>query len=166
MVRKGYVWEVSWRLNKDCNILTPNLLAIAVFLSRSSWLLNRGPGGLASAVTWFSLLELQHLIPNSVSKLWSPTDSTSQSHRVISLFYVHLLPVASQFALNSTRRHSRLSHNIFDRMHLLFMQVNLPFDSSAGSEVSLLHVHVVHPYSRTDIVSAWNKSRFRPLNSS
>ena len=24
MLRKGYVWEVSWRLNKDCNILTPS----------------------------------------------------------------------------------------------------------------------------------------------
>ena len=46
-IRKGYerviVWEVSWRLNKDCNILTPTLLAIAAFLSRSPGLLNRGP---------------------------------------------------------------------------------------------------------------------------
>ena len=23
-LRKGYVWEVSWRLNKNCNILTPS----------------------------------------------------------------------------------------------------------------------------------------------
>ena len=23
-LRKGYVWEVSWRLNKDCNILNPS----------------------------------------------------------------------------------------------------------------------------------------------
>ena len=23
-LRKGFVWEVSWRLNKDCNILTPS----------------------------------------------------------------------------------------------------------------------------------------------
>ena len=23
-LRKGYVWEVSWRLNRDCNILTPS----------------------------------------------------------------------------------------------------------------------------------------------
>ena len=22
-LRKGYVWEMSWRLNRDCNILTP-----------------------------------------------------------------------------------------------------------------------------------------------
>ena len=47
-LRKDYerviVWEVSWRLNKDCNILTPTLLAIAAFLSRSPGLLNRGPG--------------------------------------------------------------------------------------------------------------------------
>ena len=31
-LRKGYVWEVSWRLNKDCNILTP---CSSVFCSSS-----------------------------------------------------------------------------------------------------------------------------------
>ena len=45
-IRKGYerviVWESSWRLNKDCNILTPTLLAIAAFLSRSPGLFNLG----------------------------------------------------------------------------------------------------------------------------
>ena len=41
--------DVSWRLNKDCNILTPTLLAIAAFLSLSPELLKRGPGGPASA---------------------------------------------------------------------------------------------------------------------
>ena len=73
MVRKDYERvierEVSWRLNKDCNILTPTLLAIAALLSRSARLLNRGSGGPPSAGTWFSLLELQQLTPNSVSKL-------------------------------------------------------------------------------------------------
>ena len=38
----------------------PALLAIAAFLSRSAGLLNRGPGGLASAESWFSLLDLEH----------------------------------------------------------------------------------------------------------
>ena len=40
----------------------PNLLAIIAFLSRSPRLLNRGPGGPASAGTWFSF---QHLLSNS-----------------------------------------------------------------------------------------------------
>ena len=39
----------SWRLNKDCNILTsPNPPGIAVCRSRSPGLLNRGPGAPAS----------------------------------------------------------------------------------------------------------------------
>ena len=58
---KHCVWEVSWRLNKDCNILTPTLLAIAAFLSCSPGLLNRGPGGPSSAGTWFSF---RHLLSN------------------------------------------------------------------------------------------------------
>ena len=41
----------SWRPNKDCNILTPTLMAITAFLSRSPGLLTRGPGGPASPGT-------------------------------------------------------------------------------------------------------------------
>ena len=33
---------------QNCNILTPTLMAITAFLSRSPGLLNRGPGGPAS----------------------------------------------------------------------------------------------------------------------
>ena len=54
-------------------------------------------------------------------------NSTSLSHRVISLFYVNLPPVASQFALKSTCRQPRLSPHIFDRKHQLFTQVHFPF---------------------------------------
>ena len=98
-LRKGYQsiieWEVSRRLNKDCNILNPpphthKLLAIAAFHSRSSGLLN---------------------IYNNLTStcfLW-----------------------ASHFALSSTRRQSRLSPNIPDRMHLLFTQVHFSSDSLA-----------------------------------
>ena len=39
----------------------PTLLAITAFLSRSPWLLNRGPGAPASVGTWFSF---QHLLSN------------------------------------------------------------------------------------------------------
>ena len=68
-IRKGYerviVWEVNWRLNKDCNILTPALLAILALLSCSPGLLKRRLVGPAFAKTWFSLLGLQQLTPNS-----------------------------------------------------------------------------------------------------
>ena len=47
---------------QNCNILTPpTLLATAAFLSHSPGQLNRGPGGPASAWTWFSF---QHLLSN------------------------------------------------------------------------------------------------------
>ena len=59
----------SWRLNKDCNILTsPASLNIAVCLSRSPVLLNRGPGALLSAESLFSLHNLEHWF-----RLWSAT---------------------------------------------------------------------------------------------
>ena len=50
-VRKSYsrfYWERELETEKNCNILTPTLLAIIVFLSYSPVLLNRGPGGPAS----------------------------------------------------------------------------------------------------------------------
>ena len=43
-LRKGYVWEVSWRLNKLQHI-DPKFLSFAALLSRSAGLLNRGSWG-------------------------------------------------------------------------------------------------------------------------
>ena len=47
-LRKVYVWEVSWRLNKAATYWPPALLAIAVLLSHPAGLLNRGPWGPSS----------------------------------------------------------------------------------------------------------------------
>ena len=48
-VSQRFTVGVSWRLNKDCNILTSSAPPdIAVYRSRSPGLLNRGPGGPAS----------------------------------------------------------------------------------------------------------------------
>ena len=67
---KGYVWEVSWRLNKDSKILPPSVpLAIAVLLFRFPGLLNRGPGGPASLLRACS----HSLMWNTDFKLWTPT---------------------------------------------------------------------------------------------
>ena len=46
-LRKGYVWDVSWRLNKDCNILTPSSPGYSS-ISFSSC-------GAAQPGVWFSL---------------------------------------------------------------------------------------------------------------
>ena len=55
-LRKDYVWEVSWRLNKECNILTPSS---SVFSSTSFLILlscsTGGPGGPALGRVWLSL---------------------------------------------------------------------------------------------------------------
>ena len=117
-------WVGDWT---DLQHIDPRtLLATAAFLSRSLGLLNRGPGGPAS---------LGH---GSHSRIFFPTHLTSYRTRVISLFDVHRLPVASQFSLNSTHRQSRLSSDIFDRMYLLFTQVHFSSDSFSGSEVNML----------------------------
>ena len=39
------MWEVSWRRNRNCNILTQVPLTIAALLPHSAGLLNRGPEG-------------------------------------------------------------------------------------------------------------------------
>ena len=55
-----FVCERELETKQNCNILTPTLLAITTFLSRSPGLLNWRPGGPA---LWLSL---PHLVP----KLW------------------------------------------------------------------------------------------------
>ena len=63
-----FIWECSKGLRKVLSVRgeleteqTLTLLTIAAFLSRSPELLNWGPGGPASAGTWFSF---QHLLSN------------------------------------------------------------------------------------------------------
>ena len=75
----------------------------------------------------------------SLYSILSPTDWTCLWHRVIQLFDIYLLLVGVTSAPNSTRPQSRLYPDIFDRMHLLFTQVHLLFDSSAeGQYVTIL----------------------------
>ena len=56
----------SWRLNKDCNILTPTVMAISVVSFSFSWFSTGGPGAQLSAECWLSLL---HLVTNGSPKL-------------------------------------------------------------------------------------------------
>ena len=66
-ITKGIIlWEVSWRLNRTATYWSTTLLATAAFLFCSPGLLNRGPGGPASAGTWFSF---QHLTPTDLNFL-------------------------------------------------------------------------------------------------
>ena len=89
MVRKGYerviVWEISWRLNKDCNMLTPSSSGY----SSTSFSSCRAAHP-ASAGTWFSLLRTA----TTDSKLWSPTNWLPVAPGYI-IVCVHLLQWAS-----------------------------------------------------------------------
>ena len=100
-VRKGYegYYCVRGKLEteQNCNILAPTLMAITAFLSRSSGLLNRGPGGgqpllgHGSHSRNFSLnylnflspgLYIKKLTPNYFPRGSKPLDS--QGHPLIS----------------------------------------------------------------------------------
>ena len=128
-LRKGYVWEVSWRLNKNCNILTPQLFWLyqhffPILLGCSTG----GSKGPAFCWVWFSLLRTA----TTDSKLWSPTNWIPVAPGYIIVWH-QPVSVSVASAPNSTHQQSRLSLDIFDQMHLLFTQVHTLFDSSPGS---------------------------------
>ena len=55
-LRKGYAWEVSWRLNRDCNILTPSSSVVSSTSFSFCWAAQPGDlRALPSAESWFSL---------------------------------------------------------------------------------------------------------------
>ena len=65
-----FICERELETEQNCNILTPTLLAITAFLSRSPGLLNRGPGGPASLGAGFlyRILSPTHLIPKLLGR--------------------------------------------------------------------------------------------------
>ena len=128
-VTKGIIcerWVGDW--TELQHIDPPTLLATAAFLSRSPGLLNWGPGGPASA---------GH---GSHSSIFSPTDLNFQLPRLYNNLTSTYFLWASQFTLNSTHWHSRLSPDILARTHQLFTQVHFSSDSSARSEVNMLQI--------------------------
>ena len=68
-LRKGCVWEVSWRLNKLQHI-DPQLLCLKQHLSRSTGLLNRGSWGLSPL--WELALSTSSYLQLTDSKLSEP----------------------------------------------------------------------------------------------
>ena len=62
-VAKGCVWEVSWRWNRDCNILTPSSSDYSSISSSFCWAAQPGSWGPNLSVRrWLSL---RHLVPNN-----------------------------------------------------------------------------------------------------
>ena len=137
------MWEVSWRPNKDCNILAPpepfwlSQHFFPVFLCCST-------GGLGPSLCWDMVLiptDLNFLSPGLCNNL-TPTCFLR----------------ASQFTLNSTRRQSKLSPDIFDRMHLLFTHPSLFSLSLSFFFLSLskyIYIYIsTHTYTHTFYIHA------------
>ena len=99
-LRKGYVWEVSWRLNKTATYWPPALLAIAALLSHSAGLLNRGSLRAASPLSW-SWFSLQHLISNCNNWLQTPkltrTSSGTRLYNCLTPTYFSERRICTQF---------------------------------------------------------------------
>ena len=113
---KGYVWEVSWRLNKLQHIDPPVPLSLAALLSRSAGQLNRGPWG-SIALCWVLVLTTASYLRLTDSKLNSTVCRTGLYHCLTFacfLWVSHLHPIKPV--------HSQ--GDIFDRIHLLFTQVH------------------------------------------
>ena len=145
MVRKGYerviVWGAGWKLNKDCNILTPSSSGYSS-TSFSSYEAAQ-PGTLRarlSAESGSHCFKLQPLTPNSDLQLTQTSCSTG-FYNFLTFTCFSELCICTQFNLSSV--------NIFDRMHLLFTLVHFLFDSSAGSEVNMLHMKT--PYNEISL---------------
>ena len=125
------VCERELEAEQNCNILTPTLMAITAFLSRSPELLNQGIGAQLSVESWAptwtltssSELQLLNRVSWGCRVLVLSTASYFQLTRTSCApsYIIVLCP------LNSTRRQSRLSPDILDRMHLLFTKVHFLF---------------------------------------
>ena len=133
---------------KAATIWPPVPPSLAALLSRSVGLLNRRPWGPSS------LLDL--VLTASNCNNWLQTPNWLELPVAPGYIIVSRPPVSVSIASapNSTRPQSRLSPDIFDRMHQLFIQVHLLFDSSAGSEVNMLHYVTV--VTRNNVLcSSW-----------
>ena len=120
-VRKGYeryyLWEVSWRLNRTATYWLPPKLF---------WLQQHFFPVLLGCST--GCLGTQPLLGHgSHSSIFYPTHlnflSPGLYNNLTSIYFLR----ASQFALNSNLQQSRLSPDIFNRMHLLVTQVHFFF---------------------------------------
>ena len=114
--------ELETELN--CNILTPTLLAVTAFLSRSLGLLNRGHVRLGAQPLWVLVCSTASYLqlvwsPNSLNFLCTELYNSSTS-----TFFLW----ASQIALIQPVYGQGYNILIFlDRMHLLFTQVHFLF---------------------------------------
>ena len=141
--------ERELETEQKCNILTPTLLAITFFLSRSPGQLNRGPGGPASLghLPQSSIFSPTGLISKLLNRwregslCWVLAFSTASCLQLVwSLYWLNFLCTAlnnsstptffvwaSQIALIQPIHGQGYTLLFLDRMHLLFTQVHFLF---------------------------------------
>ena len=129
----------SWRPNKDCNILTPTLLAITISFP-FSW----------AAQSWFPLLKLEHWVQNSdLQLIWT---SRQQGYIIV------LCP------LNSTRWQLRPSPDLLissTGCTCYLHRCISSFDSLAGSEVNMQHLSLSLSLSLMLLYAVWTLNNKR-----
>ena len=121
---KGYVWEVSWKLNKDCNILTPS------------------SSGYNS--TSFSFSHASQPAALRAQPLLGPVSHSSNCNNWLQTLISNKLklPVAPGYIIIWCPPVFS-EHHICTQFNPLFTQVHFLFDSSVGSEVNMLHLHLL-----------------------
>ena len=153
------VCERELETEQNCNILTPTLMAITAFLSRSPEMLNRGPSFSGSWSSFQNLLsnwsELQlldqgfrepHLLgAGSLYRILPPTDGTSCRRGYIiiwrPLFFLRASQFRTQFNLVTAKViswYSSTGCNCY--LHRCLSN----FDSLPGSEVNIQYSRL-HP---------------------
>ena len=108
----------SWRLNKDCNILTPTLMAISVVSFSLSWCSTRGPGAHSAGFLYCTYHQLVWS-PNSIggpegSFCWVVAFPTTSCLQLV------WLPVLTEL-YNSSIAHS-IAHSIFGMACLIVIK--------------------------------------------
>ena len=135
------VCERELETEQNCNILTPTLMAITAFLSRSPELLNRGPGvpvslGHGPHSSIFSPIATAQsgawgpplLGAGSLYRIFSPTDLNFLSPGLYDNLTPTLLPASVTISHSIQPLDSQGYILIFlDRIHLLFTQMHFLF---------------------------------------
>ena len=135
------VCERELETKQNCNISTPTLMAITVFLSHSPGLLNRGPGGSASlghgphssifsstANAQSGVLKAPQLGAGSLYRILSPTEMNFLSPGLYNNLTPTLLPASVTMSHSIQPLDSQgYILIILDRMHMLFTQVHFLF---------------------------------------
>ena len=145
------VCERELETEQNCNILTPTLLAITVFLSRSPGLLNRAPGGPAS---------LGH---GSHSSIFSPTDlnflSPGLYNNLTSTYFLRASQFRTQFnpsTVNVTPDLLISSTGCTCYLHRCISS----FYGLAGSKVNIKHYRLRIIFKQTYLTHRWGSNSY------